>query len=312
MFCKECGKELKKGAQFCNECGTPVRDKKQEQQQEHQQQHEPIQSRLTYQNPTPEQPKTPRTPMTKKTKTLLIASGAALVILFGGYELGSTLTSKDRMINKFQTALVNNDAKTVASLLSSDDPKAKIDENSVKSLLDYFKKNPNKISDVIQDLKTESNLYDRSGDLAPQDITGMAGSLLNQNLIKLEKDGRILFFDRYKININTIYLTLQTNYKNTNLYVDGKEVATSNSQDYQTTVGPFLPGIHEASADLKTNFVDLKTKQEVDAVTSGNQQSVDLSLNGQAVALDLGQNGQNLNLNGKLYIDGSKREALLS
>lgn len=305
-YCKECGAELKEGAQFCKECGTPVGENKETnntlEEPTSKQPQEQATTRHTYEAPNQEMTRATKTPMSKKRKMSLIATGVALIILFSGYKIGETLTSKDRLIDKFQTALSNKDAKTVASLLSSDDKNLKINEKSVQGLMKYFDKNPDIAANAMKDLKTESNLYDQRSDLdVPKEAA--ANNLLNQEMISLEKIGKILFYDKYTININSVYVTLSTNYKNTELSIDGKNLGKADSADFQKTYGPFVPGIHDAQADLKTNFVDLKTHQEAELINSNRTSSIDLSLDGQDVSVDAGQNG-NTNLDAKLFING--------
>ncbi|WP_462410125.1 zinc ribbon domain-containing protein [Neobacillus sp. Marseille-QA0830] len=293
-YCKECGKELNLHAKFCNGCGTPVEVTNADVDLPENTYHTPVTQKES------------RKPLSRKAKIAMIASGTALVVLFGGYQALSAFTSKDRLIDQFHTALIDNDAKKAASLLSSDDPKAKIDENSVKGLLKYYKENPDEINDLFQDLSMQAKLYDQNDNSPGQGLTDLASDFLNQDMIGLDKDSKLLFFNRYKLNVNTVYLNVSTNYKNTKLYVDGKKVGEAKSQDYQTTVGPFLPGIHEAKADLKSKFVDLKTKKEIKLINTGNKASVDLTLDGQDVTIDLGQSegGSGRDYKGKLYING--------
>ncbi|MDQ1144134.1 putative membrane protein YvbJ [Bacillus sp. SORGH_AS 510] len=287
-YCKECGQELKEGGQYCNECGTPVD--------------------TTITQPNPQGPTIPQTnqsmtrlPMTKKNKKLLVVAGTALVILIGGYKTGEALTSKDRLINKFETALVEKDAAAAAKLLSSDDKKAELNEKTVKGFMKYFEKHPEEVTDLIRTLKTESKLMDQTNNTNPE-LNQLASDFLDEGFVTLEMDGKFLFFDKYRLTVPTVYLALSTNYKNSNLYIDGKKLGKSNKPNFEHTYGPFLPGIYKIKADLKTDFVDLVKEDEI--LLNDSKEEASLYLEGENVTVDLGMGEANTAIKGKLFING--------
>jgi len=280
-FCKHCGAKLAEGAEFCNQCGQPVT------------------SGVTPEPSTSIQPQaaqqtaasvaaapTPRKPMSKKTKIGIISACIAIVVIFAAYKVGAVLTSKDRLIDKLQTALNKNDSQAIAKLLSSDDEKLKIDKNSVQGLMNYYKKHPDEVHNLIQSLKSKEN-------------SGYKGD----EFISLKKDGKILFYDKYVLNIEPVYLDIQTNYKNTEIYVDGKDIGKTKKEDEEKTYGPFVPGIHSLEAKLKTSFVDLHKKDSYTLGDEGTKENIDLELDGEDVTIDLPTEEGSIS-KAELYIDG--------
>lgn len=241
QFCKECGNKMNEGAEFCNNCGTSVGGKK------------------VLQNSTP----APKKPMSSKTKRLFIIGGAAVILLFSGYKVGEALTSETRLIEKYEKALNENDAKAVANLLSSNDKKVEINEESVKGLLKYFKENPEEIRDSIDELVTQSKVLKTDNPMTDLEFEDLMNEFAGDSLVNLEKDGKFLFYDKYELNIDPVYLELGTNYKDTSLFVDGKEVGKADRPEYEATYGPFLPGYHKIEAKLKTDFIDLAVEEEI-------------------------------------------------
>ncbi|ETI69652.1 zinc ribbon domain-containing protein [Neobacillus vireti] len=283
QFCKECGSKLEDSAKFCKECGTTISE------QNHKQ---PSMSP----SPAPVAKQT----MTKKKKRQLIAAGIAIVVLFGGYKIGETLTSKDRLIEKFENALIEKDSQKVASLLSSSDKKLEINKDSVSGLMKYLNKNPDLAKEIVSDLRAQSTLIDKSaGKDAKSLYEGFFEDMAGNDLVNLKKDGKFLFYDNYKLDIQSVYLTLKTNYKDTELFVDGKKVGTSNKLDFEKTFGPFVPGLHTAEATLKTKFVALETKDEFRL--SSDKQVEDLYLDGRDVTVDLPDTNTGT---AKLFING--------
>lgn len=290
-FCKECGHELKEAAQFCNECGTPILSNATRKDL-----HQPNKQETSISKPA-------KAPMSKKKKSLIISVIAIVILLIGAYKIGAMLTSKDRLVNKFQDALVKKDDKAVIKLLSSNDKQLKINEDSVKGFMSYLKKNPDEVNGIIKNLKEQSSFIDsiknKKADLINRYMNSMPEGLIN-----LEKDGKILFYDKYKLNIEPLYLSISTNYKNTDIYVDGKKVGRANTADFEKTYGPFVPGLHNVEAKLKTNFVELAYKNQI-SVEDGNKQSIDLSLNGENVIVNTEfSEEQSIPLSGKLFING--------
>ncbi|WP_067729104.1 zinc ribbon domain-containing protein [Oceanobacillus damuensis] len=280
-FCKECGSPLQEKALFCKECGQPVNESTK------------IEPAVSKQDSAPVVPKQP---MSKKTKMMWISIGAAFVLLFGVHVLINSLLSKERLIDGFHTALIDQNAEDIAEYLTSSDKELKIDEKSVAGLLRYFKENPDVTNKVVTGLNEQSQLMD-------QPNFALAIDSGSYNLVQLQKDGKFLFYDRYKLAVDPVYLTIETNYKDTTLFVDDKEIATTDTAGFSQTFGPFLPGHHNVKAELKADFVDLERQEEILLMPEYGTETIGLYLEADEVTVDMP--APESSEVAKLYINGN-------
>ncbi|MCY9133209.1 zinc ribbon domain-containing protein [Bacillus atrophaeus] len=252
FFCKECGQKNNEGAKFCKECGTPIGGSS-------------IQANKETAS-TVETRQAPRKPIPKKTIILWSSIAAACVILFAAYKTGAYLNSKDRLVDKFEQAVNNEDKDQIASLLTPVNDKLKLTKNNVKPFLAYLKDHPDKKDELFASLRDET---------------------AQKEIVYAEKDGKsLLVFDHYDLKIAPVYFEVTSNYKNTDLYVNKEEAGSVKKADQAQTLGPYIPGEYTVSAKLKNDVVDLVKKEEIQAV-GDNSFRVDLSLEADDVTFSL-------------------------
>ncbi|MGG0051484.1 zinc ribbon domain-containing protein [Bacillus atrophaeus] len=252
FFCKECGQKNNEGAKFCKECGTPIGGSS-------------IQANKETAS-TAETRQAPRKPIPKKTIILWSSIAAACVILFAAYKTGAYLNSKDRLVDKFEQAVNNEDKDQIASLLTPVNDKLKLTKNNVKPFLAYLKDHPDKKDELFASLRDET---------------------AQKEIVYAEKDGKsLLVFDHYDLKIAPVYFEVTSNYKNTDLYVNKEEAGSVKKADQAQTLGPYIPGEYTVSAKLKNDVVDLVKKEDIQAV-GDNSFRVDLSLEADDVTFSL-------------------------
>ncbi|MCY8908168.1 zinc ribbon domain-containing protein [Bacillus atrophaeus] len=252
FFCKECGQKNNEGAKFCKECGTPIGGSS-------------IQANKETAS-TVETRQAPRKPIPKKTIILWSSIAAACVILFAAYKTGAYLNSKDRLVDKFEQAVNNEDKDKIASLLTPVNDKLKLTKNNVKPFLAYLKDHPDKKNELFASLRDET---------------------AQKEIVYAEKDGKsLLVFDHYDLKIAPVYFEVTSNYKNTDLYVNKEDAGSVKKADQAQTLGPYIPGEYTVSAKLKNDVVDLVKKEEIQAV-GDNSFHVDLSLEADDVTFSL-------------------------
>ncbi|MED1121590.1 zinc ribbon domain-containing protein [Bacillus atrophaeus] len=252
FFCKECGQKNNEGAKFCKECGTPIGGSS-------------IQANKETAS-TAETRQAPRKPIPKKTIILWSSIAAACVILFAAYKTGAYLTSKDRLVDKFEQVVNNEDKDQIASLLTPVNDKLKLTKNNVKPFLAYLKDHPDKKDELFASLRDET---------------------AQKEIVYAEKDGKsLLVFDHYDLKIAPVYFEVTSNYKNTDLYVNKEDAGSVKKADQAQTLGPYIPGEYTVSAKLKNDVVDLVKKEEIQAV-GDNSFRVDLSLEADDVTFSL-------------------------
>ncbi|MEC2309747.1 zinc ribbon domain-containing protein [Bacillus atrophaeus] len=252
FFCKECGQKNNEGAKFCKECGTPIGGSS-------------IQANKETAS-TAETRQAPRKPIPKKTIILWSSIAAACVILFAAYKTGAYLNSKDRLVDKFEQAVNNEDKDQIASLLTPVNDKLKLTKQNVKPFLAYLKDHPDKKNELFASLRDET---------------------AQKEIVYAEKDGKsLLVFDHYDLKIAPVYFEVTSNYKNTDLYVNKEDAGSVKKADQAQTLGPYIPGEYTVSAKLKNDVVDLVKKEEIQAV-GDNSFRVDLSLEADDVTFSL-------------------------
>ena len=279
-FCKNCGKELNTDAKFCTECGMSVQEQK---------------NTDTKQTRVPE-----RKPMSPKQKKWIIAGVAAVVLLLGAYKIGQSLLSKERLINNFEEALIEEDEKKVAKLLHSSDKKLEINKDTIKPFMKYYKENPDEIQETVESLKEQAAEMDGQQDT--KNVYDFFSSTPD-GMVDLQQDGKFLFYEKYQLMIDPAYLILSTNYKDTELYINSKKVDKADQANFEKTYGPYVPGVHNVEAKLKSDFVDLVAEKTVTA-QGEDEQMVNLYLEGENLYLNTSIDSEDIELNGKLYING--------
>ena len=243
-YCRECGTALEEGALFCNECGTPVNE------EESRSLTNPVQSASA------------RSPLSKKTKLMLIAGAVAVVVLFGVHILLQSLFSPMRLIEDFEQALLEEDTAKVAEMLHTTDNNLEINEDYVQSIMEMFERHPEQVNLAIDHLRFQSESKDRH---TLQSVEELFSSKYvgDSSFIVLATTGKFLFYDRYQLVVPTVYLSVNTNYENVEISVDGENVGTIEDLESEATFGPYLPGYHTVKGTLNTDFFEYEKEIEV-------------------------------------------------
>lgn len=228
-------------------------------------------------------------------RTIILAAAAVLLagILYGAYEFGAYWTSKERLIDGFEAALEDQDAKALAALLHSEDEKLVIDEETIGSYMKFMGSHKDFAKETVRTLTKQSFLLEEDWEETAE----------NESAVSLRKAGKFLFYDRYELVIAPVYLTLSTNYKDVALTINGKEVAKTDKPDYERRFGPYLPGTYKLGAKLKTEFVELEKQEEAVLMVADEEYSASLHLDGQEITYDTGTDGIS-GMKGKLLING--------
>ncbi|GGM32087.1 hypothetical protein GCM10011351_17820 [Paraliobacillus quinghaiensis] len=263
-YCKECGHALKANSNFCPECGTAV-------------QHVHTQAPP---NPNP-------TPVfstwlkkikhaSKKQKIIAISVIALLLIVIGGYQVGAKMTDKERIIEKFETALQEEDAATLTKLLESSDSRLEITEEEVTKLVALISETPSALQYFIDGLEQQANAFD--GDYEQDSST----------IFSLEKDGKTaLIYDRYYIEVMPFYFEVATNMADTQIFLGDKEIAVTESEAFSKEFGPFLPGVYTVKASFDNDYALLENQQTIELLEPYHQeQYVDLTLYGEYISFN--------------------------
>ncbi|PRR96786.1 hypothetical protein C6W24_14705 [Bacillus atrophaeus] len=265
FFCKECGQKNNEGAKFCKQCGTPIGGGSRPETAS-----------------AAETVAVPRKPIPKKTIILWSSIAAAVIILFAAYKTGAYYTSKERLVDQFEQAVNDQDAKKVSELLISADDKLTIDEKNVKPLLAYLKEHEDQKEELFSSLENDST---------------------EKDIVYAEKDGKtMMLFDHYELKAAPVYFDVTSNYKGADLYVNNEKTGTVKKADEAQTFGPYIPGDYTVEAKLKNDVVDVVKKEDVKAV-GDTAFGIDLPLDAEDVTFTLSDDFKNAK--GDLLINGT-------
>ncbi|MCH1627841.1 zinc ribbon domain-containing protein [Ferdinandcohnia quinoae] len=303
-FCNNCGSKIEEQASFCTECGFEVGAVAPTVEEDPQTGVAKVaatidaqpNSRVDNQDRSVGQRSQtqPSIKITKKTKIIASIIAAVVVLLFAGYKVGGIFVDKERTIDKFEEALNKKDKKALVGLLSSEDSDLKINEKNIGGLVEYIDKNPDVKHDIIDELRDQSESYDRHNFADDGEL-----------FVTLKKDGKKFFlYDNYKLNIKPVYVTISTNYKDTTLFLNGEEIGKSTKANFEKNYGPFIPGHYKLEAKLKTDFVELVKVDKLDLVNTEDDEYVDVYLEGEEVEVTLGGNMGDEAVPSKLFING--------
>ncbi|MDE5414083.1 zinc ribbon domain-containing protein [Alkalihalobacterium chitinilyticum] len=302
-FCKECGTSLHSEATFCPECGVQVaqpqnNDKNKVQKSPHES------SQNKPQNAVSQTPKKPTIEWTKKNKIIASIVGACVVLLFVAYQLGSTLTDKDRLINNLGEAILDKDSEKIMGMLSSDDPRLEITADGVTSILEFLAANPSYYSSLMESLNYQSQQFDLIGKKAEGDSNEDFYDY-SHSIFYLKKEGKTaLFFDKYTVEVVPFYIRIETNQPDAVVTLNGTEIAKSNSNDFSIEHGPLMPGVYELKSQYAGEYTILETSDTVSLLNPNDHYSyADLSLYGEYISIY--SDYQDMAVKSKVFINGN-------
>ena len=230
-FCPNCGQRVKATDAFCENCGfdlTAFRNQSSQTNADH--------PSAASRQATPAQPTQSATPtaptrqsQAKRSmpKWAWLTIGVVLVLAIGGYAYGQHYYQPAAQLNRAITALKTG--KGLAKQVTSTDPSLKITPETVKPMSAYFKANRKSLASLASDLK--------------------ASNTANQYGVQFVRTGKAwLFFDKYQLQVASVYADLSTNHKNVTLAVNGKKVAKTTATNLTHKVGPYVPGTYTLTA----------------------------------------------------------------
>ncbi|WP_099159832.1 zinc ribbon domain-containing protein [Virgibacillus ndiopensis] len=321
-FCKHCGGEISASAKFCKHCGQDLTGESNQKDTEDKDKVEEFVEKVNHQSDEPTD--TNETPVTenglsddkdsankpvvqskkseqgglvsskkssgqpsklsKKSKILMAVAGALIVLLFIAYQVGASMTSKEKILEKFEEAMVKKDSKTVADLLATS-KNIEINNSTVKGFINYYAENPSEMDYLMDHLKSQAKEYETN----PKAAEASDDSSLSY-AVNLIKDGKTFVYDNFDIQVSPVYFNVYTNYKDTEIKLNGEVIATANKEDFTKEVGPFLPGTYTFTATYKNDYVELTAEAESTNFDPGYTDDVDLFIEGEEVTFGLPYN----------------------
>ncbi|MDV4150914.1 hypothetical protein R0131_08705 [Clostridium sp. AL.422] len=201
-----------------------------------------------------------------KRKLLLIALLTFFTIV--GFGVGSYKSSKNIILNNLEIALKENKPYKIYKEVKFEGKR--ISKNDFEPLTEYYSENQNKVISVIKELKNNG----KSGYF----------TLINK---------KILFFDKYHIEISPVAIKINTNFDKTKVYINDEEVSATNIKRN------LIPGKYLIKGKLDTLYGLVEEEKEVyimeDLEYDLNMSALNISLTSNFEDSNVFINGENTN-----------------
>lgn len=149
-------------------------------------------------------------------------------------------------ISRLQSAIERKDAKAAAKLIKSSDKNLTFDEKDIGYFLDYISSSKKDLKELVDNLHKQAQSKDMNHNKKKDTL---------EFYITLKKSPKkLLFFDTYYFEMKPCYVNFKINYASTKLYVDGKYICTSDTDNFSNRTGPFIPGKHKVTTICETVF----------------------------------------------------------
>ncbi|MBB1109303.1 zinc-ribbon domain-containing protein [Limosilactobacillus sp. pH52_RY] len=229
FFCPKCGTKLSEGTKFCPKCGTNVQkvlnfDKGR--------------SQFKIKNYNNGDERKFNNVFLKKNKLMYLLLLSLIIIFF---IWGHIYYSEENQLSRAIKAL-GDPNENASKYVTTTNSRVKIDNQSVKGIQNYFQKYPD-------DLNTMQNYFENGK---------------SYSLYRFTPAGRaLLFWKRYKVQVDPVYITVNTDQRGMDITMDGQKIGkvnnnnsnsdnntsdvnqSSNDDSYSKEFGPYLPGLHK-------------------------------------------------------------------
>lgn len=236
-------------------------------------------------------------PLSKKEKIYFYTSLIFIAVIFGVHLFISSLFSPMAVVEEFEKAILDKDAKHLVSIINRGQKTYSISEKEAASYISYLTKE-NNFTTIDNQLKMQANELDNSQEFVPTPITDKHGN----QLVMLNKDykKKWLFYDQYYLEFYPFSLTVSSNLPNTEVFVNDKKATKIKEAKKPMSVGFVFPGEYRFKGTFKSEYGDITKEENINlTVGNGNSFSVYLQLDGQYVSISSNHDDAILFVNGK-------------
>lgn len=201
----------------------------------------------------------------KKNLKIIILIGIVMFLL-SGYFVGNMRTTKEQLFKKLEIGLEDGSVSKLQDIIRVNDKKLK--KKDLAPLIAYYKGQDSQVNNVIDGVKegNEKSIFE----------------LVNEKGI---------FGDNYYVNLKTFNLKVVSNFKDANIYLNGKEKVNSGD-----TLNNLIPGKYKISGSIANEYGEIKKEEEISLM---KDETVELKLDGIMVTVDSKFGDANVFINGK-------------
>lgn len=183
---------------------------------------------------------------------IVVVFSVLILFLILGYMVGSINSSKESVMKKFEIGLEEGSASKLKDVIRVNNKK--ISKKELKPLIDYYKGQNSEVNTIIDSLNS----------------TGKS------KVFELIEDKGI-FFDDYYINLKTLQLKINSNYKDASIYLNDSSIKQGE------VIKNLIPGSYKISGILKNKYGDMKATENI--VLMDNK-DIELKLDGILVSVE--------------------------
>lgn len=125
----------------------------------------------------------------------------------------------------------------------------KLNKENIKPFVDYINANETRRDEIIRSLRFDNSDGDK--------------------LISVKNDGK-----KYFIELKGIYMTLSTNLKDTDIYLQDKLYCRSDRANYSEKFGPLIPGLYDIKAKVEGPFGEIESSNEVSLISENSKADI--------------------------------------
>ena len=236
-------------------------------------------------------------PLSKKGKIYFYTSLIFIAVIFGVHLFISSLFSPMAVVEEFEKAILDKDAKHLVSIINRGQITYSISEKEAASYISYLTKEYN-FTTIDNQLKLQANELDNSQEFVPTPITDKHGN----QLVMLNKDykKKWLFYDQYYLEFYPFSLAVSSNLPNTEVFVNDKKATKIKEAEEPMSIGFVFPGEYRFKGTFKSEYGDITKEENINLTEgNGNSFSVYLQLDGQYVSISSNHDDAILFVNGK-------------
>lgn len=239
-FCKECGRPILEGEKFCANCGYSFIKPSI---------NEPI-NKSTYN----EEAYNKELKSKKKLNPIIIGAIVAVIVVIalaiGGIGYMKTQNTPEKVINEFNTAIINKDYDNLKDILTVKGNLIEIDETTLQPMVEAYSSMKDELSEVIKGLNEDKLLLS----FAPVNNV--------EKLFTLKSKGKSLLGEKYYIEILPINVTAYFSVEGIEVYKGDELLHTSAAEWEEEEIALMLPGIYNLKANISNEFIN--TSEEIE------------------------------------------------
>ena len=247
IFCRNCGEKYDESVKFCRKCGKKIIYNEDEN-------NDALENEIKEENEV----KDKYIKENKKLPIILIILLVVFILCFGGFEFTSrVIFSSNKLINKFEESCNNNDIDQLKEILISEKTGNILNENEIENLVGYFKENPSELSEVCNDLKSQSIIGSNKKSIYIRKANSILGQVGKKEIVLKSVDIKIYVpKDNIKISIDDKEYTSEgKEYININsLYIGKYNIKAEYTNSFRNL---------EENIDIKINYNDYQSEYSV-------------------------------------------------